>query len=178
LENAPFSIKDARSKRSRDRSSFSNVVPAWFYLIAKHFLGRTDDESFWGGETGALLLSHMFNTLSCIVVSGGAFTPAIDLIAMDFFRLVWAFKDAETPDIRASVTDAARVVIQVASDGLKLQLLSDSSVDGLHQSLSRALEADPDERCRISAAATIQQVIKIVEENERHLVSAVPSFVR
>jgi hypothetical protein len=129
-------------------------------------LGRTEDEALWGGEIGSHLLSHIINTLSCIIVSVGNFTPAIDLIAMDFFQLVWGFKDAETPEIRASVTEAALVVIQVVSFGVKQKLLSDSSVHGLQQSLTRAMEADPDERCRVSAATTINEAMKIAEEND------------
>jgi hypothetical protein len=158
-------ITDSRNKCIVDQRALANLVPTWFYLIATHFMGRTDDESLWGGEIGAHLLSHIIRTLSCIV-SVGKFSSAIDLIAMDFLRLVWCFKDAETPEIRASVADAVRAIVHVVSEGMKVKLLSDNSVDSLLHYLTMAMEVDPDEVCRSSAAAAIMEAMRILEESD------------
>lgn len=147
--------------RSWDSSVVTDVLPIWFYLISKHFVDTAEDEALWGGENGALLLSNVIGTMSCIVHSVANYASSIDIIAMDFYRFVWGFKDAETPEVRSAVIQATSVVIQAVSVDVKRRLLYDDAVDGLLPCLARSLESDPDERCRATAKSSIDAVLAV-----------------
>lgn len=147
-----------REQNSWNSSILTDVLPIWFYTISKNFVSSVEDESLWGGEIGALLVTNVIQTMSCIVFSVADYSSAVDIIAMDFFRFVWNLKDAETPEVRSAVIQAVGVVIGVVSVDLKMRLLHDDNVDGLLSTLVRSSESDPDERCRAAAELTVGRI--------------------
>lgn len=159
--------KDVESKPVQNR--FRHVAPVWFYSLIGMFMERKDDPALWGGEIGSTLLSSVFLTLSRVVGCSGPHTPGVDVLANDLFELVWAFRGADVPEVRASVLYAVGTVIGFLRDETILTLLFDSSADNLARTLQRMSESDPDDSCRSLARAityTVATSLKAIDQSQ------------
>lgn len=146
---------------------FGNVAPVWFYSLIGNFMDRKDDAALWGGEIGATLLSSMFLTLSRVVGCTGPNTPGVDVLAKDLFELVWSFRSAEVPEVRASVLYAVGTAIGFLREESVMTLLFDSSADNLATHLRLTSENDPDGDCRKLARAltyTVTSTLKVIDQ--------------
>ena len=143
--------KDVEPKTVNNR--FGNVAPVWFYSLIGTFMERKDDAALWGGDIGSTLLSSLFLTLSTVVFCTGPHNPGVDVLAKDLFELVWSFRGADVPEVRASVLDAVGTAFCFLREDTVLALLFDSSVDNIARNLQRMSENDPDNNCRSLARA-------------------------
>jgi len=112
----------------------------------------------WGGSNGALLLSRLFLTLGRFVECTGPFTPGVDLLAKDLLELVWGFRSAEIPEVRAAVLFAVTHSVALLREETLVGLLLDGSSDSLVGTLQFMVENDPDDSCREMAGALANSV--------------------
>jgi hypothetical protein len=137
-------------------NKFANIAPAWFYAMVHSFWDRSGDSSLWSGHVGSLFLTYFIQTLSIIVESCGPHQPGSQLLARDLLTLVWNFRDAEVPEVRASVLIAVGTSLATMShENIARFLLDDSSspsMADLPQFLRLTSVNDSDPKCRAIAA--------------------------
>ena len=122
---------------------------------------RKDDNCIWAGDTGSKLLAHLLVSLSVIVESSGH-SPGTSVIAKDLFELAWNFKDADVPEVRASILCGVATSLACLGEESVVRLLTDGSADGLQQYLSETSRSDPDKGCRDLADDVSRIVTKAI----------------
>ncbi|GKY91774.1 hypothetical protein MPSEU_000149100 [Mayamaea pseudoterrestris] len=142
-------------------NTFASVAPAWFYALVGNFMQRKGDTRLWAGDTGSKLLAHLFVSLSVIVECSGN-NPGTAVLAKDLFQLVWTFRDADVPEVRASVLCGVATSLACLGEEAALGLLTSGSADGLPQYLVETSRSDPDDGCRDLAYQISQTVAKAI----------------
>ena len=149
---------------SKIQNRFGNVAPVWFYTLIGNFVKHKEDVAMWEGSIGAQLLSNLFLTLTRVVECTGPYTPGVDLLAKDLFELVWGFRNAEIPEVRAAVLYAvSRSIALLPEETLFGLLLDDDSSDNLAHSVQSMMENDPDEDCRTLAGMLTHSVTSTLQ---------------
>lgn len=86
--------------------------------------------------------------MACLVEYSGN-SPGTEVLARDLFDIVWSFRQADIPEVRASVLYAVATSFQFLKEETRIRLLlNDSPQDGVLPYLSYAKQHESDESCR------------------------------
>lgn len=160
------------------KNKFDEIAPIWFYGLIGQFM-KTIESNMWSDEMGAILLSNFFITLTSIVENSSSSSSNDDgnnrikyyrnqntpILVKDLIQLVWKFRDADLPEVRASVLYTIGISIDILTDHDAINLLFSSinndgqNENNIAKTIQYMTSNDPDENCRVLSNVISNKIV-------------------